>query len=1524
MRPVSGKYGGRLVFCAVTAVHTSKIFQGDLPIYSDDGGRTFNFSRDLHVPSTRGLDECNIAQAANGSLFLIARNNACANRTNPVGSACRSFGEGRLVYSRSDNGGESWTRPLNQPQLENPRCQGSIISYRGRADKVPALYFSGPYSTTTRFNGSILASDDNGVTFTRSLLLWPGHPHAAGSGGGFGYTGLACGLPGKGFDCAILFDQDEPGLWFLPFDSADVVARKDSPAPQKTLCEAATTTLPNETILYRAHTHGYFNYLNPALLKASDSVVLAFAEARKGTGGDSDAIDIVVRRSTDGGLSFGDQTTIVSKGDESCLCIVPVLTPKTKDVLVVFECERKCVRGVASQRMSAIRSSDAGESWTAPEEIAGVGYVYGGPGPANGITTSSGRIIITYQVTTLCPSEWNNATYHNGFDGQTCVILSDDDGQHFRKGGCIPKGPAQKGFSEGQAAQLLEDGAILLASRLYERGPDGCRHWSTSKDLGNTFSADFVVNDTGGVCLPDPKISDGCEASLLSLASQGSKRMYYASPIDGGTNRHNVPEGGRINLTLFSAEIGNAEEARTVGWTKEAQIAPSQSEYSSMIVLDNMLAIIFVDGRGANEQGPNCGAGCCGRLNNTIRMTKYSLIKTDDPVADRPPPAYSVVWDSWWPLQCYSFCHSDPPNVNLSSFGIKSNGNGNGSMSVAHGRALTLWDSSLGLYPHWTCPKFPDPESCANTSVNGGVPQLAVLNLSAHIAKLKLDIDNANGCATCGTYSLDPDFDGLGVLDWEFWDFAWSRMKLGGWDASNDIRVNTSIALVLADHPGMPLDQAEVEAGKRWDVAVKSFIEATLAALHKLRPKGKFGFFGYPDCGGHRAAPGEPLGCSASFRAVNDNELGWLWSTSSALYPSYYVSTPGQYPRANVTHQSNQAGVDVSVAEAVRVADFAPVRQRPQIFLYGRASYYHEQARAWSQNESGLLQQPDLETTIARPAAHGIDGVVLWGASADCESTQGGRTCTQKCEDQSMFIQSSLGPSTLKVITRATECAAKNCPHGGRCVTIDANGEDLDKPKCTASTWPVSTDDDLTHSVVATPATTSLKSDDSEADVIVAAVSATGSIDITLGALQLAVSSTFTEPSGSAPLLRALGTAVEVPLPLNAWIAPITVLGTSKTGWLVSAAAGSYRLNRTVTVKGHFVRIKDQITTGGSQEPHAVAAVQVRLKAGAPWRRPRFKLDDAVSWWVQPATLRVRLTDTKPPDGAATTIDIAAQRGECERQFVVVYHSSSAISNLSVSFSAVPAAGSQWSYRQQGYIWTHRQGSLYAPVKHNFSARWIAEPLLNVPHAGIPFVPAKTPQAILVQVCVPTSAEPGNYTLSAGVSMSIGSDNFNFSVPISMQVWPILLPPVNKHSLGIQMNFIDDLWVLAGIWRGYKADCYPLTDRRCQRNQDWYTFMMQHRMPPSPFPNGHLPSTVPTQQLLSYAEAGSQVIVIRDVSGRPGTNYTSTYIENELAILAPQVGNLTAAGYGDRLVVYGFGRSNIFVSVTHAHTVRCG
>ena len=76
-------------------------------------------------------------------------------------------------------------------------------------------------------DGTVLASDSNGESFSRSLQLWPGKPHKPGMGGGFGYTGLACGLPGNGWDCAVLFDQDEPGLWLTTFDSSRVKTDDD-------------------------------------------------------------------------------------------------------------------------------------------------------------------------------------------------------------------------------------------------------------------------------------------------------------------------------------------------------------------------------------------------------------------------------------------------------------------------------------------------------------------------------------------------------------------------------------------------------------------------------------------------------------------------------------------------------------------------------------------------------------------------------------------------------------------------------------------------------------------------------------------------------------------------------------------------------------------------------------------------------------------------------------------------------------------------------------------------------------------------------------------------------------------------------------------------------------------------------------------------------------------------------------------------------------------------------------------------
>ena len=95
-------------------------------------------------------------------------------------------GSHAFAVSWSHDGGATWSAIAHQPQLVTPVCQvriarclwpavfrwtpvaqrgwqvvfvqASIISYNGPQDSAPALYFSSPYSTTHRQNGTILGA----------------------------------------------------------------------------------------------------------------------------------------------------------------------------------------------------------------------------------------------------------------------------------------------------------------------------------------------------------------------------------------------------------------------------------------------------------------------------------------------------------------------------------------------------------------------------------------------------------------------------------------------------------------------------------------------------------------------------------------------------------------------------------------------------------------------------------------------------------------------------------------------------------------------------------------------------------------------------------------------------------------------------------------------------------------------------------------------------------------------------------------------------------------------------------------------------------------------------------------------------------------------------------------------------------------------------------------------------------------------------------------------------------------------
>ena len=99
--------------------------------------------------------------------------------------------------------------------------------------------------------------------------------------------------------------------------------------------------------------------------------------------------------------------------------------------------------------------------------------------------------------------------------------------------------------------------------------------------------------------------------------------------------------------------------------------------------------------------------------------------------------------------------------------------------------------------------------------------------------------------------------------------------------------------------------------------------------------------------------------------------------------------------------------------------------------------------------------------TVARPAAHGVAGVVLWGGSDDCEDSECTSvhcgvctaadpcmTCNDKCEAQARYIATSLGPVAEAAVAAADACAAEHCPDGGRCTSIDRTGATLPQPEC--------------------------------------------------------------------------------------------------------------------------------------------------------------------------------------------------------------------------------------------------------------------------------------------------------------------------------------------------------------------------------------------------------------------------------------------------------------------------------------------
>ena len=229
----------------------------------------------------------------------------------------------------------------------------------------------------------------------------------------------------------------------------------------------------------------YLLYRIPGLVEAPNGDLLAYCECRKG--GDWSAIDICMRRSSDGGKTWSERELLAS-GKGRFTTNNPVMIVDGERIHLLY-CE-------SYKRLFYRRSDDNGYTWSEPRELteqidASATFFWSciAPGPCHGIKTSAGRLI------TPCWFAYNGLDIYSHQPSVLTALYSDDGGESWK----VTQPLAGEDIPNPSEASLVEtkDGRLIMNIR--NESERMLRAIATSEDGGSTFSP-MTLEET----LPDP------------------------------------------------------------------------------------------------------------------------------------------------------------------------------------------------------------------------------------------------------------------------------------------------------------------------------------------------------------------------------------------------------------------------------------------------------------------------------------------------------------------------------------------------------------------------------------------------------------------------------------------------------------------------------------------------------------------------------------------------------------------------------------------------------------------------------------------------------------------------------------------------------------------------------------------------------------------------------------------------------------------------------------------------------------
>lgn len=320
-----------------------------------------------------------------------------------------------------------------------------------------------------------------------------------------------------------------------------------------------------QTDVFVSGRDGYNTFRIPAVIRAANGDLLAFAEGRKAGRGDAGDIDLLLKRSRDGGKTWSAQQVVWDDAENTCGNPCPVVDARTGLISLLLthnpgtarERDIDAGKAVGGRTVWLAHSRDHGATWSKPAEITATtkdpAWRWYATGPGVGIQIKSG----THAGRLVVPSD------HSYVDGDKTergshAIFSDDGGLTWKLGGVI-----RPQMNECQVVEVFDGRGTLVMNMRSYRGTARRAH-AISTDGGATWTAPVGVPEL---------IEPICQASILRWersAAAPRNVILFSNPAD---------EKKRVRMLVRASN----DDAKT--WSRTLELHAGPAAYSCLIAL---------------------------------------------------------------------------------------------------------------------------------------------------------------------------------------------------------------------------------------------------------------------------------------------------------------------------------------------------------------------------------------------------------------------------------------------------------------------------------------------------------------------------------------------------------------------------------------------------------------------------------------------------------------------------------------------------------------------------------------------------------------------------------------------------------------------------------------------------------------------------------------------------------------------------------------------------------------------------